>query len=193
MPIYAMSCGFTFIEIGKMLKKQWKRYALVLIVSSLIVLQIIHNSFTNSQGPNYPVDDIMKYAEKDGNVLILSEDPVYSSVFMVYGRIDRIPGNIIRSCIFLENELTIDFLHDWGIKYIIDQKNILNESSIKSLNLSIVVERGAGETSLVLYEVNGKINKTDCNFVCILLGKVCKNESFSEIIPLINENIYTKD
>jgi hypothetical protein len=191
MPIYAMSCAFSFTEVEKMLKTRLKKNLLVILISLLLLLQIISNIYLNSQGPNYPVDEIMKSVKKDGNVLILSEDPVYSSVFMFYGRTNKISGNVIRSCVFFKNNLTSDFLHDWGIRYVIDQENILNETSTKSLNLSVNIERKVNGTSLILYEAQGEVNKIECNFVCILLGKVCENASFSEIIPLINKNIYT--
>jgi hypothetical protein len=191
MPIYAMSCGFTFTEIGKKIRRS-KKAIFVLFIFSLIILQIINNSLINSQGPNYPADEIMKSTKKDGNILILSEDPVYSSVFMFYGRVNKVPGNMVRPCILFQNKLTVDFLRQWGIRYIIDQENVLNESLIKSLNLTIVLEKNVDKISLRLFEVHGEISSTDCNFVCILMGKVCKNENFLEIIPLINKNIYTQ-
>jgi hypothetical protein len=193
MPIYAMSCGFTFIELKKSLKSRLKKYILIGLVSCLIILQLVYNIYANLQKEYYPVDEIMKSIKKDGNVLLLSDDPVYSSIFIFYGRINKVPGNIIRPCVFSKSNLTSDFLQEWGIKYIIDQKNILNKTFIKELNLSIDLEKKVDKTSLTLFEVQGEVNKIDCNFVCIFLGKVCKNESFSEIAPLINKNIYTKD
>jgi len=192
MPIYAMSCGFSFTEIERRLKGL-KKNILIVFIFSIIVLQIIQDSYQNSQGPNYPVDDIMKAVKKNGNILIMSEDPVYSSVFMFYGRINEVPGNMIRSCVFSQSNLTNDFLNDWGIRYIIDQENDLNDGLVKSLNLSLVLEKNTGGVSMRLFESNGEIKEVDCNFVCILMGKVCKNASFREIIPLINKNIYTRD
>jgi hypothetical protein len=202
MPIYSIACGFTFIELIKMFRSKLKKSALILFILSLIILQLIYNtylsypsnnSFVYSQGPKYPVDEIMKSVKNDGNVLVLSEKPVYSSVFMFYGRTNKISGNVIRPCVFTltKTNLTKDFLHAWGVKYIIDQENILNESLIKLLNLNDTLEKRVGNTSLRLFEVQEEIKKIDCNFVCILLGKVCKNANFSEIIPLINNNIYT--
>jgi len=191
MPIYAMSCGFTFTKFEKMVKPKWKK-VLILLISCLILLQITHNVFLNSQGPNYPVDEIMKPIKNDGNVLILTEDPVYSSVYMFYGRVNKVPGNIIRSCVFFTSNLTKEMLQEWGVKYVIDQKNVLTESSVASLNLKIILEKNINEDSLKLFEFQEDINKTDCNFVCILLGKVCKGMQFGDIISLINKNIYTK-
>jgi len=192
MPIYAMACGFTLKEIERKFKGGLKN-VLIALISLLIIFQIASNIYLNSQGPNYPVDEIMKSVKKDGNILILSEDPVYSSVFMFYGRIEKVPGNMIRSCVFFKNNFTRVFLSEWGIKYIIDQKGVLNETATKPLKLNKAVERTVGNDSLVLYEFQDEISKVDCNFVCILMGKICKNESFSEIMPLIDENIYTKD
>ena len=202
MPIYAMSCGFSFIEITKKIRTRLKKNIFIIFIFSLIILQFIYDiylsyptnySYVYSQGSKYPVDEIMKSVKKDGNILILSEHPVYSSVFMFYGRVNKVSGNMIRPCIITlaKNNLTNDFLNEWGIRYIIDQKNVLNESLIKSLDLSIKVEMKVGGASLVLYEIQEEVKKTDCNFVCILMGKVCKNANFTEIIPLINNNIYT--
>jgi hypothetical protein len=62
---------------------------------------------------------------------------------------------------------------------------------IKSLNLSIVLEKKTADASLKLFEFQEEVDEKNCNFVCILLGKVCKDMSFSKIVPMISKNFYT--
>jgi hypothetical protein len=190
MPIYSISCGFTFINMKKWFKSKKLGNVLTILVLFLLLLQLIDNIYLNSKGGLYSVDDIMKQIRKDGNVLILSEYPVYSSAFIFYGRLNNIQGNIIRPCIFWENNLTKELLNEWGVRYIIDQKNNINNELIDKFKLNLIWEKKVNDNNLRLFEIEGNVNKVDCNFVCIFNGKVCKNQNFSDIKSMINRNVY---
>jgi hypothetical protein len=191
MPIYAMACGFTLSKIKEWSASQ-KRNILIILVIVLLVLQMFYNVYTNSKNVTYPVDEMMKTIKKDDNILILSEEPVYSSIFTFYGRTNQVPGNIIRPCFFWKNKLTEESLNNWGIKYIIDQENNVSDELIDSLNLQKVWEKTTENQTFRLFEKMGNISKVDCNFVCAFNDKVCKNQSISDVIKLINKNIYLK-
>jgi len=190
MPFYSISCGFTFVSMKKWFKSKKKRDVLIGFVTCLLLLQLIHNVYLNSREILYSVEDIMKQIEKDGNTLILSDNPVYSSVFVFYGRLNGVPGNIIRPCIFWENSLTKELLNEWGIRYIIDQEKNISDELINKFKLKLMWEKEVDGKILRLFEVEGKVNKVGCNFVCILNGKVCKNQKISEIESMIKRNIH---
>ena len=189
MPIYAMACGFTLSKI-----KEWsaskKRNLLIIIIIVLLVLQMSYNVYENSKDVIYPVDEVMKPIKKEGNILILSEDPVYSSIFTFYGRINQVPGNIIRPCFFWKNNLTKESLNDWDIRYIIDQENNISDELINSLNLQNLWEKTTENKTFRLFETMGNISKVDCNFICVFNDKVCKDQSITDVIKLINKNVY---
>jgi hypothetical protein len=142
------------------------------------------------QGNNYEIDEIIKSIKKDGNILILSELPVHSAIYMLYGNFNGVKGNFIRPCMLGQEEITRDILDNWGIRYIIDQNNTLTNKTITSLNLDLVKKVGNGLIKLFEYKVK---NIVDCNFICLLNGKVCKEDGFSKILELINNRTNVTD
>jgi hypothetical protein len=145
--------------------------------------QFVSNVFNNYHTFVYPVDELTKMIQKDGNVLVLSENPVYSSVYMFYGRINHTKGNFIRPCILDKNSLTEDFLNEWGIKYMIDQNNTIDDETKSSLKLNLVEEKISENYQFRLFETEVN-NKVDCNYVCRLEGKVCKDQGITGFISL---------
>lgn len=186
MPIYALSCGFIFQKIQGVHSRQ-KKNLLIGLVLTLIGLQLVNNIYNNYQDFVYPIDNLMKPITKNGNILIMSEEPIYSSVYILYGYLNNVKGNLFRPCIIEKYKLSKEFLGEWGIQYLIDQNNTITKEMEKSLNLKIIKSLKVKDGSLWLFETNVK-NSVDCNFVCSIQGKVCKGEGFRKILSLINSS-----
>jgi len=183
MPIYAISCGsfYTYLE-----KTKWKKIALI-IVSLIVSSQIVYDIYINSTGENHAPDKIIELIKKNGNVLITSESPVYSSVYMFYGNLYGVAGNFIRPCALQQKVVTKDFLDRWGIRYVIDQNNSISDASIAALNLNLIEDN-----KIKLFEYDVK-NEVDCNFICLLNGKLCGGDGFSRLLELINNRTNITD
>ncbi len=183
MPLYVIS---TVFSIKELVNKNWK-YKKIIIVAlcALILLQIIENIKNNYIKEKYPINEIMNSTKSGGNVLILSEEPIFSSVYVLYGRINKIQGNVIRPCILWDNNISKDFLDEWGINYIIDQENSLGDKDFKKNEIKKVFEKTVNNKTFILYEKN-LTKAVKCNFVCILKGELCENDGLSEVIRLIS-------
>jgi len=179
IPIYVVSCGFSLLKIKNM-KSKYKGF-IILIIFSLLLGQIFLNTQTYYKKFKYPVEDIVKSIENDGNVLILSETPVYSSAFIFYSRIHNVPGNIIRPCILLKENLDENTLRKWGVRYIIDQDD---ENELQGLNLKLIDGEESENYDFKLFETTIE-EKVECNYICRLDGKLCKEDGFSGLINLI--------
>lgn len=189
MPLYAVSCG-SFFERMEKIKFLNGKLSLVWFVTGLLILQFIYNIYLNSQEFPYPIDRLTYEMKKNGNVLILSETPVHSAVYMLYENFGNFSGNTFRPCILEENNLTKEFLKSWGVMYIIDQNNTIDKSYESMLNIELIKEEKINNLSFKLFENNGVVDKVDCNFICLLNGVVCKNESFSKLTSLIRNKTY---
>lgn len=181
MPIYSLACSSFIFKNIKIVRSKKIEKILFVFVSILLSLQFIINIYIRQQDVYYPINDVMKAIDKDGNVLMVSEEPIYSSVYILYGRVNNIKGNFIRPCILDQNNLTKDFLNNWGIKYIIDQNNTVNENLKNSLNLNLFKEIRKNNVSINVFEVKDIVNKFDCNFICVLQKKVCKGQDISDV------------
>ncbi|MBS3052184.1 MAG: glycosyltransferase family 39 protein [Candidatus Aenigmarchaeota archaeon] len=179
MPIYIISSVYSIKELSNKYKKYNK--IIFLIFFALIFAQTVINIKNNYIKERYPVNEIMNITKTGGNVLILSENPIFSSIYVLYGRINNIEGNVIRPCIFWENNLSKKLLNDWGIEYIIDQKNNMNK---KELEIEKIFEGRANNEIFILYK-NKKFNNIDCNYICILKGELCKNDGLNTVLELI--------
>jgi hypothetical protein len=188
MPVYVIACGFLIEKIMKV-KSREKRKLFVYIILTLIVGQLIYDIYVNYMDFVYPTDEFMKSAKTGGNVLIASEEPLFSGIYVVYGYFNNISGNVIRPCI-PEMKMTKEFLNEWGVWYIIDQNNTINNILKNSLNLTVLKEKNVNGISFKLFRTN-ITNIVDCNFICILRGKVCKDQGFSRIEELINNVSYS--
>jgi len=189
MPIYAISCGFLFEKIQKINLKQ-KKNLFIGIFIILLLIQLLNDIIINYQNFNYPVNYLMKSISTNGSVLIMTEEPVYSSVYIFYGYINNVKGNIFRPCIIEKYKISKEFFDEWGIRYLIDQNNTITEKIEKSLDLKVIEDLESKNFSMRLFETNVK-NLVDCNFVCTLQGKVCKGQGFSKILSLINNSTST--
>ena len=185
MPIYAISCGFTMKKIYSLRSKQ-RRNIIIGLIFGLMILQLFHNIYLSYESFRYPIDEFMGMAEKKGNILILSEEPVYSSVYIFYGRLNNIQGNIIRPCLLLKSNLTDNLLEEWGIRYIIDQNQSIDEIAKDSLNLTLAGELKTEDYDLRLFETPIE-KEVECNYICRLEGKVCKEDGFSGFLKLISK------
>jgi 4-amino-4-deoxy-L-arabinose transferase-like glycosyltransferase len=198
MPIYSVACSLFVFQNMRKIRSNKRKKLLFGFVVIILFLQFISDVYITYQNTYYGVDvtlrninkdgnvyssvnDIMKNINKDGNVLILSEEPIYSSVYILYSRVNNIKGNFIRPCILDQNNLTKDFLNNWGIKYIIDQNNTVNENLKNSLNLNLFKEIRKNNVSINVFEVKDIVNKFDCNFICVLQKKVCKGQDMPDV------------
>jgi len=182
MPIFAISCGFLVKNIYS--NKKWKN-ALLFVVIALLIFQLISNIFINYSRFVYPAEEIIKSLGQ-GNALILSEDPVYSSVYIFYGQVNNVSGNFIRPCLLEKNNLDHDFLEEWGIKYLIDQNDTIDKKTELSLNLSLTLIKESKKYRIRVFETDVK-KEVNCNYICRLEGKICKDQGFSGLFSLINE------
>ncbi len=186
MPVHAISCGFVFQRIEK-IKSNMKRNLLIGLVLILIIAQLIYNAYTNYKNFIYPINDLLTSISGNGNILIMSEKPIYSSVYILYGYTNNVKGNLFRPCAIEKYGLTKEFLSEWGIRYLIDQNNNITKNIEDELKLKMIKDLKIENVSLRLFETN-VINIVDCNFVCTLQGKVCKGQGFSKIQSLINNS-----
>ncbi len=136
----------------------------------------------------HPINEVMSYIKDDGNVLILTESPVHSSSYILYGQLNNVSGNLMRPCILENKNLTEPFLDEWGVRYIIDQNNTLKDTA----NFRIIYEKSYDAFRLRLFDT-GIMKKVDCNFVCALRNKVCKNQGFSRVKELIESLSFSED
>jgi len=181
MPIYSLACStFVFKNIEKIQSKKGTKllFAFILI---LLFLQFASNIYIKSKDVYYPINDVMKSMDKDGNILMTSEGEVYSSIYILYGRLNNIKGNFIRPCVLDKNNMTKDFLNEWGIRYIIDENNTIDENLKNSLNLNLFREIKANNISIRIFETKNVGKTFDCNFICALQKEICKGYSFSDI------------
>jgi len=190
MPIYSMSCGFTLVNLEKWLTSDSKKNVFVIFIIMILILQLIYNFLINYQETLYPIDEMMKLTKGEGNILILSDSPVYSSVYIFYGIINNVQGNIIRPCTLDKHNISKDFLKEWGVKYIIDQENNLTENMVKKMDLKNIWSQEVDEHVLRLLETEIDVKPYNCNYICVLGNMVCENQTLSEIKELINKNVY---
>ncbi len=184
LPIYAVACGYLFEN----LVKHWKKLTIVIIVL-ILSLQTVYNIYS-SQSTVYPIEKIIKSIEKDGgNVLITSESPVHSADYMLYGDLNRIKGNMFRPCILEKGNLTKDLLKEWGIEYIIDQNNTIDENTKNILDIRLIKEERIVNSYIRLFKTSETYDRVDCNFVCLLNGTICKGQDFSNVLSLLNNRI----
>ncbi len=184
MPFYAIASAIAVGKLEGFLPKN-RRKLLILFISALLIFQLAHNVYLNYGEIKYPIDEIMGAIENNGNIFVVSEQPVYSSVYILYGYFNDAPGNIMRPCALEGKDLTDIFLDNWGIRYVIDQENIINDELKSSLNLTMVEDRKFDSISIRLFET-GMTKEVDCNFVCLLKGKVCKDDGFGRVVELIH-------
>jgi len=182
MPIYAISCGFLMKSIYGV--KKWKN-ALLIAVGLLLALQLIFDISENYYEFVYPIEEITK-SLGSGNVLILSEEPVYSSVYIFYGQLHNVSDIFIRPCLLEKNNLTHSFLEEWGIRYLIDQNDTINKKSEISLRLDMMAVEESKNYRIRVFETDVE-KEGNCNYICRLEGKLCKEDGFSGLISLINE------
>lgn len=186
MPIYAMSFGYSYVAIEKKIKnKNIIAGILILILFS----QLIYDLYLGIE-KSYQVEELLTSVEDNGNILLLSDKPVYYSVFVFYAALHKIQNNVIPSCVFWKYNLTNSFLKEWGVRYVIDQNNTLTKEEMNSLGLKMKKEIKSNDVTFILLENKNSVNKVDCSFVCALGGKLCSNQSLSEVKNLIKNNIY---
>jgi len=183
MPIYAISCGFLIKNIRGI--KKWENI-LLLIVISLLTLQFIFNISDNYHDFVYPVEEITK-ALGPGNVLILTDRPIYSSTYILYGQLHNISNIFIRPCLLEKNNLTRNFLEEWGIKYMIDHNDTIDRKMENNLNLSLITKKESKNYRIRLFETNVK-KEVNCNYICRLEGKVCMGQGFEHLLSLIDKS-----
>lgn len=182
MPIFALSCGFLVKNIYGV--KKWKN-ALLVVVITLLVLQLVSDIFTNYYSFVYPVGKMIKSLGQ-GNVLILSEEPVYSSVYIFYGQVYNKSNIFIRPCLLDKNNLTLTFLEEWGVKYLIDQNDMIDKKLETDLNLRLSDIKESEDYRIRIFETDVK-KEVNCNYICRLEGKICKDQGFSSLLSLINK------
>ncbi len=182
MPIFAVSCGFFMRNIHRI--KRWKNFLLIGIMM-LLILQFIFDILSNYHDFVYPAEEIIKSLGR-GNVLILSEEPVYSSVYIFYGQVYNKSNIFIRPCLLGKNNLTHTFLEEWGVKYLIDQNNMIDEKLETSLNLRLRDTKESEDYRIKIFETDVK-REVNCNYICRLEGKICKDQGFSSLLSLINK------
>jgi len=182
MPIFALSCGFLVKNIYR--TKKWKK-ALLFVVITFLGLQLLFDIFANYYDFVYPVEEITKSLDQ-GNVLILSEEPVYSSVYIFYGQVYNKSNIFIRPCLLDKNNLTHTFLEEWGVKYLVDQNNMIDEKLETGLNLRLSAIKESKDYKIRVFETDVK-REVNCNYICRLEGKICKDEGFSRLLSLIDK------
>ena len=182
MPIFAVSCGFFIKNVLR--TRRWKNLLLIGIIS-LLVLQFIFDVLSNYHDFVYPTEETIKSLGL-GSVLILSEEPVYSSVYIFYGQLYNKSNVFIRPCLLNKNNLTHDFLEEWGIKYLIDQNNMIDEKFQSDHGLSLTFSKESDDYTIRIFETDAK-KEVNCNYICRLEGKICEDQRFSDLLALINK------
>ncbi len=184
MPLFSLACG-TFIY------KLIKRYSgkkIIFLIAAIVISQIAVNVYIKFKEPLYPIEDVIKNVKHGGNVLIMQEMPldrgVYSSVYVLYSRLIETDGKIIRPCILQTESLSEKFIDEMGIQYIIDNNKTLNKDTQKILSLELLYEKGVDSSSIRVFKRDDYIS-VDCNFICVLDEKVCKNQNLFDIASLI--------
>lgn len=182
MPICAISCGFSVKNIYN--SKRWKNLLLSIIII-LLIFQLLRNVLINYSSFIYPVGEIIKFLG-EGNVLMLSEAPVHSSVYIFYGQVHNKSNIFIRPCLLDKNNLTHTFLEEWGVKYLIDQNNTIDKKLETSLDLRLTDIKESKNYKIRVFETDVK-EEVNCNYICRLEGKVCKEGGFSQLLSLIDK------
>jgi hypothetical protein len=186
IPLFSVSCGSFFNYLNEI---KWKKLALIVLLI-IISSQLIYDVYLKLQGSGYIADKVIKSIEKNDNILITSEVPIHSAVYMFYGDLYNVSGNFIRPCVLAKKNITKDFLDGWGIRYIIEQNNTLNDTNIASLNLNLIEKIENKGIRLFEYKAEAGV---DCNFICLLNGKICRGDGFSKILNLINNRVKVED
>ena len=76
-------------------------------------------------------------------------------------------------------------LEEWGIRYIVDQNNNIDKFTKSSLGLTVTERMKTDNYDLRLFETTVE-KKVDCNYICRLEGKVCKEDGFTGLLSLIS-------
>ena len=86
-----------------------------------------------------------------------------------------------------ENNLTHDFLEEWGVKYLIDQNDMIDDKTKNSLNLSLTTIKESKNYRIRIFETDVE-KEVNCNYICRLEGKICEEQGFSGLLSLINKS-----
>ncbi len=114
-----------------------------------------------------------------GNIGILDENPVFSSVYIWYASASD-PGkvrSVYRPCFFGEKDV-LERMRSTGITTLIATRGGTNYGLVRNLTAGgpVLVE-DAGGSVIEVYEIPGAARSENCNFICLTGGYVCSDRS----------------
>lgn len=122
---------------------------------------------------------------KGGNIALLSDEPVYSSVYIYYiASWDHAKDvYVFRPCNFMfDNEtLFMEKIKEKGIKSVVVNRGNIGERFISGINgIELEKEFAFGNETVAVYNVPGFTSKqVSCTMICVMGREVCANSGVS--------------